>query len=173
MNGRKAGSLESARESDPSGLTPAQARLKRKLQWTVFGVGFGLAAVVGLGFPILFGVTNAVAAGIGALAALLISAVTAVTYLVRASKLTCPECRSRFAIALIDRDEQLIAAVPRQQVTVVATSNSTGGQKNEYSSWVDEKYNVTDTYQCVVCGREYAERHIETRRTGVETSREF
>lgn len=79
----------------------------------------------------------------------------------------CDNCGGDYAVELVSHDEDLIAAVPRSQIKRYMHVN---GDKIQHSSWVEEKYNITDTYQCCECSKQKTKTYVVTRKTGYSSS---
>lgn len=73
----------------------------------------------------------------------------------------CDSCDSDYAVELVSHDEDLIAAVPRS----IHERYSNKGEIR-HRSWIEEKYNITNTYQCCECGKQKTKQHVVTRETG-------
>jgi hypothetical protein len=100
-----------------------------------------------------------------------IACLTYIAFIFTQSRLArCLNCRSAYSKELIDKDETLVAIVPRQQIKRVAEASSTEGERYETSSWTEERYSVTDSYECRLCGDETKVKYFKTRKTGYRSS---
>ncbi|WP_398472234.1 hypothetical protein [Tardiphaga sp.] len=86
---------------------------------------------------------------------------------------TCPSCSAPFSMVLVDRDEQLITAVPRQTVRVVSHSAKDGTPQYQHDTWVAEFYRVTDTVECDQCGEKFERKYNKEYGSGATSSTDW
>ena len=77
----------------------------------------------------------------------------------------CDNCGGDYAVELVSHDEDLIAAVPRSQSERYSNKGDI-----RHRSWIEEKYNITDNYQCCECGKQKTNTYVVTRKTGYSSS---
>ena len=85
----------------------------------------------------------------------------------------CPSCSAPFSMVLVDRDEQLISAVPRQTSTLISRSANDGTPHYQHESWVDEFYRVTDTVECDKCGEQFERKYNKKSGSGGKSSTDW
>ncbi len=77
----------------------------------------------------------------------------------------CDNCGSDYVVELVSHDEDLIAAVPRSKSERYSNKGDI-----RHRSWIEEKYNITDTYQCCECGKQKTNKYVVTKETGHSSS---
>lgn len=144
--------------------------------WSVIGslLAFCFVFILG-GIVVMRFVTDPnLSVPLAAILAMFSAAVVYVLSMKRKSRYArCPSCSAPFSMVLVDRDEQLVSAVPRQTTTLVSKSGTDGHPVYSRSTWVDEFYRVCDTVECDKCGEQFQRKYNKKSSSGGTSSSDW
>lgn len=159
------------------GLSKGQrwAQIKARF-WSILGalLAFCFVFILSL-FPIFQLISNKdLWAPLATLAAVLGAILVYVLSMKKKSRYAkCPSCSAPFSLTLIDRDEDLISAVPRQSTKLVSRSVNDDRENYQRDSWVDETYRVVDTVECGKCGEQFERKYTKREMSGKTSHRDW
>jgi len=91
-------------------------------------------------------------------------------YRMLSSDSRCEVCEAPFAIKHIDSQKKFLSAIPRNCIKNIGKVGGygpdVGKQVMMHESWTEERYEITDTYECTECGDTHQSTRMTTQRTG-------
>ncbi|WP_337026523.1 hypothetical protein [Pantoea eucrina] len=88
----------------------------------------------------------------------------------------CEACNATYSVELINTEEVFLSAIPRSAIKSggrMLSGDREGKEIIIHENWTEEKYDVTREYSCVVCGDNYLEQGIETRKTSFSSAKTY
>ena len=150
-----------------SGLTPEQIALKEEIEKMSILIGCVASVVIGVIIWFVFHTKTPylvyvfiVLAGWGAF--LLAKNIYTKK---KTADVQCKSCGTDYSVALSNRDETFLSAIPKRRERVTGRSESgphAGHNIVTVSTWTEEKYKVIDTYTCSSCGHLYTRQYFKT-----------
>lgn len=146
-------------------LTSEQEALRASIKKSaiIWGVVPGLI-VAGLAYWLLGSQGTGIRSGGAALAGLLSAGlITRKNLSSGAAGAKCANCGAAFSVARVERQEVLANTTPKEERKTLDNGDT------EITTWVEEVYDVDDTYKCSSCGDTTHKTYQSTRRKDEET----
>lgn len=159
-------------------LSASQKKIKNEIVLRAIGSGAGIALLIAGVIYFIFSI-EPMFARIGL--SLMVFTVsffiaTKVTIYFLSGDYQCEACNATYSIELTDTEEVFLSAIPRSAIKDggrVTSGNLEGKHIVIHENWTEEKYDVTRTYRCVVCGDTYQEQGVETRKTSFSSAKTY